>query len=289
MKKLFIPLIAGMAVCCLVSSAQAQESQDHISKEFTVDKTATGATVFIYNFSGFVKVEGYSGDKVLLEIDKRISAEDTAELETGKKEVRLAFQQKGDSIIAYMAEPFDTRPHDRMYQGWNDDRHIYYKFNIDYTIKVPYNMNLVISTVTNGAITIKDVAGKLKVNNVSGAVNVVNARGATTANTVSGELVVSYLSNPPAPCFYRSISGNITVSYPSDLSADLEFKSMHANYYTDFPDFTVLPALLVKNEEKRGGATMYKMERASAIRIGAGGKTFKFETLSAHIYIKKQS
>jgi len=93
MKRTFIPFLAGMALCCLRLPASAQEFKEHISKEFTPSKGA-GSVLCIYNFSGFVKVEGYSGDKVLLEIDKTLSADDTAGLEAGKKEFRLEFEQR---------------------------------------------------------------------------------------------------------------------------------------------------------------------------------------------------
>jgi hypothetical protein len=288
MKKLLIPFLAGIAIGCLSSPALAQEFKEHISKEFPVAKGSSG-TLLIYNLNGFIKVEGYNGDKVLLEIDKTISADDTAELEKGKRELRLGFDQQGDSITAYIAEPFDTRPHRRIYEDWDDHHKIYYNFNLDFTVKVPYGMNLVAGTVNNGAVSVKDIAGSLKVSNVNGPVTVTNARGITTANSVNGAVVVNYLSNPPGASTYRTVNGNITVTYQPGLSADLQFKSWNGNYYTDFPQFEVLPAIIVKNEERRGGGITYKLDRTNAIRIGAGGATFKFETLNGHIYIKKQS
>jgi len=43
----------------------------------------------IYNIEGPIKVEGYSGDKVVIEINKTITAKTNEILETGKKEFRL--------------------------------------------------------------------------------------------------------------------------------------------------------------------------------------------------------
>ena len=81
MKRLIIPVLAGLGLCFAQFSASAQEYKTHISKEFTYQKGMVG----IYNLFGSVKVEGYSGNKVLMEIDETISADDKETLEEGKK------------------------------------------------------------------------------------------------------------------------------------------------------------------------------------------------------------
>ncbi|HEY4061313.1 MAG TPA: hypothetical protein VGM30_05410 [Puia sp.] len=287
MKKMYIPLLAGLALCCLRQPVLAQEFKEHITKELTPSKSP-GSVLCIYNFSGFIKVEGYSGDKVLLEIDKTISADDTADLEVGKKEVRLEFEQREDSIIGYIADPWDMRPRKR-YNRWNEDRDIHYRFNLEFTIKVPFSMNLVVSTINRGAITVKDVAGNMRVNNVNGPVTVTQAKGVIMANTVNGAVNVSYVSNPPAASSYRTVNGNITVSYQPGLSADLQFKSMNGSYYTDFPQVEILPPMILRNTEKGDNGVVYKISARTAVRVGAGGLTHHFETLNGNIYIKKQS
>lgn len=64
---------------------------------------------------------------------------------------------------------------------------------------------------------------------------------------------------------------------------------MNGAFYTDFPDVELLPPTVTKNQEKRGDGTIYKMNKDTKMRIGTGGKQFKFETLNGNIYIKKQS
>src|SRR5579872_4802021 len=110
MKKLFFPLLAGAGlICCSQMDAHAQqlEYKKHISREFSVPRT-TGGVLALYNLNGSLNVEGYSGDKVLIEVDERLAADDSAGLEFGKKEFKLAFDTIADSIIVYIAEPFDT-------------------------------------------------------------------------------------------------------------------------------------------------------------------------------------
>src|SRR4051794_24773419 len=100
MKKLLMPVLAGAGLCFAQVSASAQEFKQHISKEFTLQK----GVVAIYNVYGSIKVEGYSGNKVIMEIDETISARDQQTVDRGKNEVKLGFDQKPDSVIAYIAK-----------------------------------------------------------------------------------------------------------------------------------------------------------------------------------------
>jgi hypothetical protein len=289
MKSFLIPALVGLVLSCAQSSATAQEFKEHISKEFTVSK-APNSSLAIYNINGFIKVEGYSGDKVVLEIDKSITAKNNQDLETGKKEFQLQIEQQGDSIIAYIAEPFDSRPRqNRRNNRWNNDRDVDYDFVLNFTVKVPNRMNLVVSTVNGGNVTVKDVEGALKARNVNGAIALTNVKGTTDAHTINGNVDIDYIANPPENSSYYTLNGDIKVSYPANLSADLQFKTFQGKFFTDFPNTEVLPVQAVKTTQQTGNGTVYKLNKNTAIRIGNGGKTFKFETFNGSIYIKKQS
>ncbi|HMH24796.1 MAG TPA: DUF4097 family beta strand repeat-containing protein [Puia sp.] len=290
MKALFFPFLMGLVLCCTQVPANAQEFNEHISKEFTLKAPAASSVLAIYNIEGPIRVEGYSGDKVVIEINKTISAKTNDDLETGKKEFRLEFEQTSDTIICYIAEPWDSRPHS--YRNRQDDWHhrdIDYRYNLEFTVKVPFAMNLAVSTVNKGNISVKDVAGSLKVHNVNGGISIANAKGASDIRTVNGAITVNYLNVPPDDCFYNTINGELNITYPTSLSADLEFKSMNGAFYTDFSNTEVLPFKVTKNKESNGESTVYKISKNREVRIGTGGKKLKFETLNGNIYIKKQS
>jgi hypothetical protein len=277
-----------MGIPCLVDSAFAQEFKQEISKEFTPSKAAALTTLAIFNVDGFIKVEGYAGDKILLEIDETLSADDNAALETGKREFKLAFDQNSDTVTAYIAEPYDSRPH--KYRNWGDGRSdMDYHYHLDFTVKVPFNLNLDVSTVNDGMVTVDNVAGVLVVGNVNDGITIKNAKGRTTARTVNGNVEVNYLTAPPEPSSYSTINGEIKITYPGNFSADMEFKSMNGEFFTDFPDAQILPAAAVLNVSHRGRGTVYKLNKSTTVRVGSGGQKFKFETLNGNIYIKKQS
>src|ERR1700748_1069761 len=104
MKRRLIPVLTGIGLCFACMQAGAQTYKTHVSKQFALQK----GTVAIYNLNGDVKVEGYAGDKVLIEIDEIITADDQAIVEEAKKEFKLGFDQRQDSLIAYTAGPYDT-------------------------------------------------------------------------------------------------------------------------------------------------------------------------------------
>ena len=287
MKKITLFLLTGLGILCQAQKADSQEFREHITKEFTLSGKATGATLFIYNISGFIKVEGYDGNKVMLEIDKTISADDSKSLEAGKKEFKLGFDMVNDSIIAYIAEPFDSRPH--RHWNYNDNREVDYNFNVNYTVKVPEEVNLHISTVNDGIILVNNVFGALHIDNVNAEILIKNAKGTTRAHTVNGDVTVSYLSNPPEESSYYTINGDINVGYQPDLSAEIHFKSMNGDLFTNFPGAELLPASVNIIRENRDGGNVFKLNSSTSVRFGKGGRIFKFETLNGNVYIKKQS
>lgn len=281
-----LAILAGLALLC--TAVQAQEFKQHLSREFSIGNAAAGQLT-LYNINGPIRVEGYSGDKVVVGVDELITADDSGEVAVGKNEVKPEFEQRGDSILIYLSAPWDSRPHrwDRNGQ-WNNER-IDYDFQLSFTVKVPDKMNVLVSTVNKGDVVVQDVAGALNINNVNGPITIRNAKGATKARTINGDLTVGYQDTPPAASDYYTLNGTLTVTYPANMSAICQFKSMNGSFYTDFPNVEVLPAKVIRNEERTGNGVRYKLNIARQVKIGDGGKLFKFETMNGDIYIKKQS
>jgi hypothetical protein len=287
MRPLILSLFAGMLMVCPVQKLDSQEFKQKINREFVLAKPET-SILYVYNITGSIKVEGYNGSSILMVVDETLTADDNKNLETGKNEFKLAFVQNADTVMAYISDPIDSRPHKHWHYS-NDREEIEYNYKLEFTIKVPYSMNLNISTVNEGVINVTNVNGTLHVNNVNGEISIKNAANTTWAHTVNGDVKVNYKGNPPEESSYSTINGNIDVSYQPDLSADLQFKSMSGEFFTNFSEAIILPAIVTKKQETHDGALVYKLNTCTAVRFGRGGKTFKFETFNGNIYIKKQS
>ncbi len=285
MKKLFIPILSGLLFSCSNAPAQDIVFTEKIHKEFTASASNTLA---IYNINGHIKVEGYDGNKVIIDVEKKVSAKNQAALDEGKAEFKLNFDQNTDSLIVYMSEPWDSRPN-RNHDRWNNHRNIEYDYNLDFVVKVPKGIHLIVSTVNRGNIDVVDVVGKLKANNVNGKIMLKNAKDLYDVHTVNGNITINYIALPPDNAKYYTLNGNLNITYPADFSADCEFKSFHGDFYTDFENVEKLPAKITKISKEDDKGTTHKLSKGSTIRIGNGGKNLKFETFNGNIYIKKQS
>lgn len=285
-----LSLLALLALLCSCQAqAQRREFKEQITREFTLTSDPASSVLAVYNIDGGVRVQGYSGSKVVLEITRIIRADDAQTLELGKKEAVPGFTQRHDSIVAYMAGPYDSRPRNR--RGDNGRRNYEgpdYHFTFDYVVKVPARMSLHISTINNGAVNIEDVSGRLEARNINGAVTLKNVRGTTEVGTINGDVQASYLSSPAGSCSYSTINGDITVTYPQDVAADVHFKSMHGELLTDFPNVENLPVQVVQNKQGTTGGTKYKLSKGTAVRLGRGGNEFRFETLNGDVTIKRR-
>lgn len=282
MKKLLSLLCAGAVIAC--AQSYAQSSREHISKEVALTSAPAQTVIEVYNLLGSVKVEGYSGSKILLEIDKTVSAKNKADIELGSKAFELGIDTKQDTIVIYTKAPYDTRPSkSKKYEKNNE---IPYTIKLDYVIKVPHNVNLRLSTINDGAIEVSNVNGKMKVNNINGSIQVSQAKGQTELHTINGGIDVSYAASPVTGSSCHTINGTINASYPENLSADIKLKSMNGSFYTDFPNAEIAPQTVVKKNGS-GSSTTYKLNKDTHLKIGNGENKLSFETLNGNIYIKK--
>ena len=287
----FLPSLPALLLLCS-PACQAQASlrpqfKEQITKEFVLTAEAGRSTLALYNINGSVAVQGYAGNKVLVEATKTISADDAKTLETGKTEAQLGFTQRGDSVVVYLTGPYDSRPHNNDRCGWNRKKNNY-RYDFDFVVKVPYQLNVRVSTINHGDVKVRDVTGPLHVFNVNGPIVLANVQGSTEARTVNGNVDASYAANPPGASSYHTINGQIRVKYPASFAADMHFKSMHGDFYTDFPDAEMLPVQVTKNREGHGGGTVYQLTKDTAVRIGKGGPDLRFETLNGDVTVTKQ-
>nr|WP_294789783.1 hypothetical protein [uncultured Mucilaginibacter sp.] len=286
MKKIvLILLIAGWGTCFAQKKADFTAT-DHISKKFTLTAAAAKTTFGLYNTWGSITVEGYNGNEVIIEVEQTIHAKTPEDLEKGKREFKADFIQTADSIIAYTAKPINNRPEFRNERMQNHEWPGYY-VELNYTVKVPNNINLHANTVNNGNINISNVYGLLKLNNVNGLIAIVNAKGTTQARTVNGPITANYLVAPPEGCSYSTINGKVEVTYPAAYAGDVQYKSFNGKFYTDFDNVGGVATQPEVIKNKANGGTTYRLNKNSRLRIGSGGKLTTFETLNGNIYLKK--
>lgn len=288
-----------LTLCALIPGMlMAQSFNEKITKELAFEKKTNASTLMVLNISGYVRVESYAGDKVVVEVNKEIYAKTQARLDRGKNEIQLGVVDRADTIILYvqgLCNDFGrTRRNDRRHGGWgynwnncegrNCEKE--YDWTMDFTIKVPQGINIIASTVNDGDVEIKNASAYNHAENVNGSIKLENISGpGTYASTINGDVDVDYAKNPNDECRYYSLNGDVNVLFVKGLAANVGFESFNGDLYTNFDNLTSLPSVMEKTN--KGSGISLKVG-GSRFKIGAGGPFLDFETFNGNAYIKQK-
>ncbi|WP_350290270.1 DUF4097 family beta strand repeat-containing protein [uncultured Croceitalea sp.] len=287
MKKTILTSLLTVFTVVHFVNAQRQVFKEQIKKEIAFESSGKQNTLILNNIFGFVKVEGYEGNQIQLVVDKKITADNITDLETGKKELLVKVLKKGNKVVVYPSAPFMKFDQDKFqYYCCNQEyEEPAYEHQTDFTLRVPKNIKLDISTVNDGELTIKNMRGDfIKANNVNGGISLINITGQTKVHCINGEVKISYADNPKVSSKYYSLNGDINVTYQNTLSADVSFKSMNGELFTDFDIQKQFNRTSKSSENKK---TKFKYESKPVVQIGKGGIDYDFETLNGNVFIKK--
>lgn len=278
----------ALSVGCLGAKAQEQEFRETINKEASFGTTGAEHTLEVYDLNGSITVEGYEGDKVLIEAEKLVRDPDPKDVELGKKEIGVNVLVEGDKIVVYPQIPNmeyrDGRFTNSCQDHWEE---LPYDHKLDFHIKMPKNARLKVSTINQGEVLVKNTAGSfIDANNINGGIVLEHITGETHLNCINGDVSVSYTQNPTKPCRYYALNGKMDIVYQKNLSANILFKSMNGDLYTDF-DIEKQFTKVDKGLSGKGTKAKFKFEAKPAIQIGQGGTDMEVETLNGDVTIKK--
>lgn len=156
---------------------------------------------------------------------------------------------------------------------------------MDFTVKVPFGTNLLLSTVNNGDVKVENVKGVVLAGNVNGSIKLTHLERGSEATTINGNVDIEFDRNPDKDCRFYSLNGDINAWFQKGLAADMSFESFNGDFYTNVDALESLPAAVEK--EKRGDGVRYKVSN-SRYKIGKGGVFLDFETFNGNVYLKEQ-
>lgn len=287
----------------LMAFAQAALSQtftDRISKEWTFEKKSEVNTVVIANINGNVTVTGYEGDKVQVEVTRTIRGKTPERLEAGKA-ITLGVIDLADTIIFYtegLCSKFGRKQNRNNnwgnLKGWGydwdgrdpDECSEKAAYKLEFVVRVPRNVNLVVSTINQGQIKVEEVSGSIVANNVNGGITLTNLSREAVAHTVNGDVDVTYVKNPQQPCRFYSLNGDINAWFQKGLQAELSFESFNGDFFTDLENIQNKPVLVERKDSKEG--LKFKV-KGNQFKIGSGGVQLDFETFNGNVYLKEKS
>lgn len=270
-------------------STFGQKFTETVNKQYDTYKV-----LYLANVSGDITVEGFSGDKIILEANKMLDGNNKVDIEKLKKDVVITEIIKDDTLIIYVKGLSNCFCSDDENYGWNSDyRYRFdnwdnnFDYNFDFTIKVPEDIHLNLSTINNGDVEVTDVKGELNVKNVNGAISLVNVSGSTRAKTINGDVLIDYSSNPKGNSKYYTLNGDIKANFQKDLNAVLSFKSFNGELFTNINDLEYLPMKVEKSEIKNGEGISYQIGGKTEVKIRNGGLYLDFETFNGDVIVKE--
>ena len=224
-------------------------------------------------FNGSIILQGYDGKDIVIDIrtDKDEDKDDDNEA-GGMKRI-------GGGTLDFSAEEHDNAvsihaPMSSKLKG--------------ITIKIPRgSTKIVLGTVQDGDIEVKDVSGEIEINNVNGSISATGISGSVVANTVNGEIVVKFKSiDPKAPMAFSSVNGKIDILFPADIKADVKLKSDRGEMFSDF-DIAVNKSQPKVEKNTEDHYYSVKIEDWVYGKINGGGPEMMMKTMMGNIYIRK--
>lgn len=277
--KLFIAILL-----CLFSTTTNAQSQ---TESLTVPLSNPGKpyTLKIHNFSGMIKVTGYEGSDILINVtpgkdeenNEKDEERDDNRPEKGKGMKRISTS----GTYELTAKEADNN----VTVNTNNIEKV-----IDLDLKIPQNVKLEAGTVNEGEVIVENIKGEIDINNVNDNIKLSGITGSVMASTVSGDVEVSFLKvTPDVPMAFSTLSGEVEVTLPADIKATLKMKSDQGDIYSDFDIAAEKSAPEIT--EKKDKPKMYQIKKENWIigKINGGGPELMFKTMSGDIYIKKSA
>jgi hypothetical protein len=103
--------IAIIFTLLIAVGASAQQFSETTTKEYSFEKKSADNAIMVANINGDVKISGYEGDKIILEVKRTIYAKTEARLEKAKAELKTGVIDRADTLIFFVEQGCNTFGH----------------------------------------------------------------------------------------------------------------------------------------------------------------------------------
>src|SRR5690606_21703687 len=116
-----------------------------------------------------------------------------------------------------------------------------FSYTLDFIVKVPAGINVMVSTINEGEISVENGKGIVRARNINGSIKLKNLMREAEASTINGDVDVEYAKNPAKDCRFYSLNGDIHASFQKGLAANFSFESFSGEFYTNLEPLESLP------------------------------------------------
>jgi DUF4097 and DUF4098 domain-containing protein YvlB len=264
-----------VVLACLAAGASFAQTPDKITIPLSDPNRPVVLKVGL--LSGGITVRGTAGKEVIVEARQEADTDEDNE----KEKKSAGMKRIPNTSLGLTAEEEDNTV--TINTGLRGVSH-----RVDLVIQVPTACSMKLSTVNDGDIIVENVTGDLEVNNTNGAITLKQIAGSAVVQALNGEIQVSFTKvNADKAMSFSSLNGDIDVTFPASLKASVQMKSDQGEIYSDFDvQLDKSPARVDKNEKGKGKYRV-TVEKAMRGTINGGGQEIQFNNFNGDIYIRK--
>jgi hypothetical protein len=273
MKKLAI-LTVALAPALVFGFRQDNDDKWRLEDRETVDRSFTvsgaDAELAVYNFTGYVHVNGYDGNVIKIHTVKYMRAETKAELEDAKRHVRLEMTQDRNHVLVKTHWPDGHDGDDHHFSVW-----------YDHDIEVPRGARLDLKNFNHGTVEMHRTRGDFRVETFNGGIDLEDIEGSGSVKSFNAAIKAVFSRNPERETSFHTFNGSVDVYLEKALNAELRFKTFHGGVYTDF-DLNVPAGQLTSRRVWGSGGW-------NSARAGKGGPVLSFDGFNGPIRVHARS
>ena len=279
MKKILLGLLAASLFPALAPGHESYrlEKKDAVAQVFHFASPEKPGIVKVDNVFGSITVSGTKTADVRLEAKKVLRADSQDDLQKAEREVVLKMAEKDNMLDIYVDGPFRCQDGSRRGSGRD------YTVTYDFTLQVPERTSLILKTVNDGDIVVRNVRGEFTVRNVNGHIEMRDIAGPVDGKTVNGRIRAVFRENPAAVCKFTTVNGDLEARFVPGLDAEFQLHTLNGGIYSDFP-VSYLPAK-PGTAKRENGRFVYRSRSSQGVRVGRGGPEISMETLNGDILI----
>ncbi len=266
-----------LALCINVAALAAPVTREQAWTETYPVDTST-PHLEISNIWGNVRVRTGQKNEIVVSVTELRSAPSQALFDLSLERIRLDIRTSRDSIAMLVGNT------DHRWQQMDSCRGCRVDYQFD--IVVPAGSSIDVGTVLDGVVDVSGVSGYVSARNVNGPVSLQGIEACETVTSVNGRVQLHFSAAPVRDCDIETINGDITLNVPGDTSLDITADLFNGNIQSDFPvDALSLPATVERVEKE--GRNIYRIQKLSGVRIGAGGPTYSVASINGDVQIRR--
>ena len=156
----------------------------------------------------------------------------------------------------------------------------------DLEIHVPPSSALNLSVTNGEEIVVVGIGGELELHNTNGDIRVENAVGPVNANTLNGDISVTFAGAlPGTPMAFSTLNGDIDLKLPRAAKLDVRMRSDHGEIYSDF-DVAMTPKAPEVESDRSKGRYRVSVVKELTGKIGGGGPELYLKTFNGDIVLR---